>query len=340
MLFFTSRRRVGCLGKLPVAPDFDLESRIGGGAEEALSAWLRAIPGPEPGGTVRKEEDTTGRNGFAFILFDPRMKDAIAGRLWPSRDSAGRTFPFALYAALDGKARRESILKTLNRSIELWRRLDGLARAGGRYWADPESANSTDLHSIRKALKEFRIDADRDLRISSETADLSAKARSLELWSFLESLHPGETGRRFPETFARFAKFARNFDGTDHPAVGLRVSAGEGEPIDLQTAFWLGWLEALIGRPAPRPEVFIAPYGEGGSMAGGSLWILYRGLLPQDGEVILGSRRSHEFLFDLAEMDSVHPEETAADPGLLEKLKALKTAGELFEQARGSFPAK
>src|SRR5262245_42373853 len=101
MWFLSTRRPVGCLGKVPFTPDYDPESRLGGEAEAALGQWLYAVSSVEP--RAGHSPGQGPADGYAFLLWNAGRRGAIAGRLWPSADSAGRRFPLAVYVALGRK---------------------------------------------------------------------------------------------------------------------------------------------------------------------------------------------------------------------------------------------
>src|SRR6266540_4515783 len=113
MWFLSTRRPVGCLGKVPFSPDYDLETRIGGEAERALGEWLHAMPKPvlEAGHSSRAGP----AEGYAFLLREPGRRRAIAGRLWPSSDFAGRSFPLAVYIGLGRKEFQGGLCATVER---------------------------------------------------------------------------------------------------------------------------------------------------------------------------------------------------------------------------------
>jgi len=169
MLFFSTRQKVGCLGKVPLASDFSLEVRLGGAPEEALSGWLHSIPKPEPGTETRAAfaalqaggDPPDGRlpaaeesGGFGFILLDSRGRAGITGRLWPSRDAAGRPFPFALYIGLDRKALRSELMPLLGRAQSAWKALDSLSSSTGRSWLERGGWSPDDAANAVRALKE------------------------------------------------------------------------------------------------------------------------------------------------------------------------------------------
>jgi len=288
MFLFSSRKRVGCLGKLPLAADFSLETRLGGAAEAALDDWLRTIPRAEgAGGEVPPEAAAGSRSARAFVILDGRGRSGIAGLLRPSMDAAGRKFPFSLHIPVGGTALAEGLPGLLPRIAGVWEALADL---------DGNLAAAASLDAARKALRATRI----ALGPAPGRGSFAGQVRGIPLPPFLEALLPGG-GSRGPgaaDLVRRFARYAGRFDGDAVPAVALRAPFTDRFPAHLQLGFWLEWLAAISGRHAPPPAAVFVPAGRWGHDPRG-LWILHRNLIPQDGEPLLGRGRGHEFLLDL-----------------------------------------
>ena len=315
MWFLSPRRPVGCLGKVPFSPDYDLEARLGGGAEAALGEWLHCIPPPES--APRPSE------GFAFLLRDPSRRGAIAGRLWPSADSAGRAFPFAVYLGLGRKELQGGTGAAVERLEPAWKALEFLASDGGRYWPEIRGTSPVDLAAARDRLRKAQIPLG-EWR-PSLPADLVRRMRELEAWPFLSSLFPGDTAARSAAAFLRLARFLRNLDGVEQPRFALVAPYGPGLAQALQVTFWMEWINGGRDGAPLFPEAIFLPRG-----SCGGLWLVFRDLLPQDGGPLLYGLPPHQYVFDLTGRSPPGEEDAAAETRLGEKICGARTAGDLL----------
>lgn len=328
---FTSRPEVGCLGKLPCAADFSVQQPLGLPAEETLASWLHLIPGA--GGSIEraapgvnleaKIEARTGTSspGFDFLAAEPEGRGAIAGRLWPSSDSAGRSFPFALYRGIQRRDLKPDLAAMLPRLSSVWNALDGLARQGDRPWTD----GGADIATVRAAIRGAKADL-----AEPEAARGDARGfREREPWPILAAIFPQRGPAEIAAALVRFGRFLDNLAAPEHPAVALRVPRSEELSASEQALFWAAWMETRLGRPAPLPRLFIQGRGE---EAAKGFWFLYRAPLVQDAEVLFHGRATHEYICDLAQGGCAT--DSAPDPTpLSERLAALRSCGELFDAA-------
>ncbi len=324
MWFSSSRRRVGCLGKLPLAADFSLEARMGIKAEDTLSGWLHVIPKPEA--STGHQGGGKENGGFGFFLLDSRRRTGITGRIWPSSDTAGRRFPFAIYIALDRKALKSDSAALYGRVKPAWDDLEKIVNSSGYPWFEMREWTPADASSAASLLKEAKV----SLYDNPEgQKDPLHQANEMELWPFLEALFPGDSRLETARAMMRFGRFLKNFQGGGSPAVALRVPFSESHPPEAQVAFWAAWMSAALGKPAPLPEALFVPRG-GESLTAG-LWFLYRELLPQDGEVLFYRRQSHEYLFDLVATGKKEEDDSIDVQKLAEKLDQVVNVNELYD---------
>ncbi len=100
MALFRSARskptRLGCFGKLPTYGDF-ISLHQDSPDAHALAEWLQAaVPTLPSGGR------TSGDQCLCFVYNPDGVKRSLVGVLWPSTDSAGRSFPFAIFVSVPG----------------------------------------------------------------------------------------------------------------------------------------------------------------------------------------------------------------------------------------------
>ncbi len=346
---FISRPEVGCLGKLPCAADFSVQQPLGLPAEETFASWLHLIPGAggsteraAPGeNTAAKTAEKTGEkteaktgegsSGFDFLATEPEGRGAIAGRLWPSSDSAGRAFPFALYRGIQRRDLKPDLAAMLPRLATVWDALDGLARQSGRPWTE----GGADIAAVRAAIRGAKA-----ALAEPEAARGDARGfREREPWPILAAIFPQRGPAEIAAALVRFGRFLDNFAAPERAAVALRVPRSAELSASEQVLFWAAWMEARLGRPAPLPRLYLQGHGlqghglQGrGEEAAKGLWFLYRAPLVQDAEVLFHGRATHEYICDLAQAGCAT--DSALDPSQLpERLAAFRTCGELFDAA-------
>ncbi len=313
---FSSRPEVGCLGKLPCAADFSVQQPLGVPAEETLSPWLHAIAG----GGGQSASSPGSSPGFDFLAMEPGGRGGIAGRLWPSADSAGRSFPFALYKSFHRRDLKPDLAALLPRLPPLWGALDGLVEAGGRSWID----GGADIGAVRAAIRGAKVSLP-----EPDGARAYAKGlRDREPWPILAAIFAGKGAAEIAAALIRFGRFIENL-AAEQPAVALRVPMSPAMSASEQSLFWAAWMEARLGRPVPLPRLFVQERWLRGRLAEAAkgIWFIYRAPLAQDAEVLFHGRATHEYLCDLAQGGS----EPAADDGAFaERLRSFRTCGELF----------
>ncbi len=343
MWFLSTRRPVGCLGKVPFSPDYDLEARLGGEAEEALGEWLHAIPKPVPGAGHFPQSGPA--EGYAFLLREAGRRRAIAGRLWPSSDSAGRSFPFAVYIGLGRKELQGGLGATVERLEPAWKALEFMASDGGQYWTEIRHSSTMGLAGARDRLLKAKIPHGE--WIPSLPGDIGRRTRELGLGPFLSTLFPGDTPARSGATFLSLARFLRNLDGVEKPRFAILAPFGQGLPEVLQLTFWIEWInrrrrtEPALMTTVLDDHFWIEPISKiGGTLLpeavflprgpGGCLLLVFRDLMPQDGEPLLYGRPPHEYLLDLTGRIPAAEQDLAVQLRLGERLLALKTVGDLL----------
>ena len=161
------------LGKLPNHADFVREA-CPGAAADAFDAWLLAAAAPRARATP---EPTFGRDGVSFCFCVPSTERALLGVLSPSRDSAGRAFPVAVF-------REFALEHWRSEPAELLCRSQGFLAASHTLL---QTLPELDRAGWRRRLGELPSPAD---------ADSNDRAGQTQIGAFLRSMFAGDP----PET--------------------------------------------------------------------------------------------------------------------------------------------
>src|SRR6187455_2395516 len=118
-IFSSSRAapaKIGCFGKLPSYGDF-LSLNAEGPEAQALAAWLQS------GVSVLSTSAVAADQTVTFVWRPEGARRTLVGALWPSADSAGRRFPFALFAAYPDDHLSQHGARRLIAAEPTWRRV-------------------------------------------------------------------------------------------------------------------------------------------------------------------------------------------------------------------------
>lgn len=221
-----------CFGKLPLHGDFirhqaspellelDRWIQAGVGVARARPDWATSWPATPP---------------LRFLRHAPGAR-LLAGVMVPSRDSAGRDYPFTVACALDGKElRRQPELAALA-CEPFFAAAEELAR---RQW--PAGATYRD---VQAALE--RLAGDLDLRAAER------RLAQVQAETTLQRLLSEELGAWDERRFLLLGNSASLLGPRSKPRFALALPAG-GEPA--RTALWLALVTALRGGAAQFPPL-------------------------------------------------------------------------------------
>ena len=227
----------GCFGKIPLFADF---VRHGPPAQELqpLDQWLQeGIYGVRQGLGASWEVAFEAAPPRRFLYYCRSTNRALGGVVVASRDTAGRRFPFLIYAAQETRPLRSemSLLPVLlggfmDRALELATAdLQGLDLKA--YLARLEGlAFQADLDGARRRFQEYL-----------------AKETNRSFWTAL--LGPPTDPQAVAAKYALLQNLADTVGGGAIPRYALRFPCGAG---DLGLAFWMelcGRLERRLGPP-------------------------------------------------------------------------------------------
>ncbi len=211
--------------------------------------------------------------GARVVLQWPDSRECVVANIWDSRDSLGRSFPFAFFVVCPGEwlgkdwAQRWVMCATIHKQLdEAHTRLGALGMGGDFYNVYRQQAiiaNAADL--------EQQVEA---LRRKAQALDLAEWFAAAEL--------PGQSAGPWFAGVARRAGQWRS-GAALLAELGVSVPLAAGFSAEAQGVLWLDWLAALAG-PAARPPSLIGP---GADAAGAArLHVIFRPPLPGDFQLL------------------------------------------------------
>ncbi len=295
-------------GKLPFYAEYR-RLDLAPGAPTAFSRWLddgrlawaRALAGGALGAT----------SGMRLALHPPGQKEWIVARVWDSRDSLGRVFPFTFFVVAPLESHAEQPLQlfvaanALLHDIERYHAEIGRLSAGGDFYAA----------FGKQVLPPPPAD------VSARADRLVHQAATLTWGDWVDA-----TGWPFPVAEAWFATLRRRADAwraaptaLDEAAVAFPLIRGVA--VDEQVTFWLTYLTRLTKR-----ELMLLWSADAHGPAGGRLFVLTRKLINEDFQLLTSDAEKYPLVDDLTPAVTASNPAAACDPDAAPPATALATA--------------
>lgn len=285
-------------GKLPFYAEYR-RMEVSPGTPTLFSQWLDA------GRLAWARSATAGGKGALrgsrLLIQLPDTKESIVARLWDSRDSLGRVFPFAFFIVCPPEAlgaepvaRWTAALSVCECFERFHAELGQLARGGNFYKV------------YGKRAIPIRPDdaAERTERLRRAAAAVSGRD-----WFKAISLDGEIDAGRW---FSALAHRARRWQAK--PALladqALRCPLAQGIAYEAQAALWLEWIGRFGKKAARMPAIIVPAAGDAGPA---SLHLIARNLLPDDYQVMTTDDRTYGYVDDLAGAQQ-HADDAPVDP--------------------------
>ncbi len=253
----TAPPTAGCFGKLPTAGDY-VSHGTDGREIESLMAWLEGAASGLRSRTVSETQVVR------YLWPDEAGRGALVGALWPSRDKAGRRFPFTTFTRLPQEV---------------------LAAAGGL------------LPLIAEPLWRHLVDAGSRVRAAEPGPDqfavlreppppepaTPAEAESLLRSGGVASLDDGYAAGRLALEAHAFLRYCAALRAEDPlPPFALRLRLSSASDLAAEAATWLRILEARLDRPCPPLTLFLRMDPMDGPLGGAAAFLFARDMAGAD----------------------------------------------------------
>jgi type VI secretion system ImpM family protein len=313
-----SGARVGCYGKLPVAPDF-IAHPAGGPGVVVFTRWL------EEAVTLSRDrlgDEWPGLFGslptHCFVFRAPPGGTLLLGAMFPGRDASGRSFPFCVFVTLE-----DSVFGALGGNINSFRSF--LEGAGALRQGEPNTLE--DLH--------FAVDRlDPLLPAGPARAQNDDPLRDWTVADLDESLEgPGSkgTGRRIVRNLFELAPRYR-VSPERIPSLGLRfpLPADNGSAHSV-TSLWMDLCSTALGPNLTPPTCF---WTAGGGLSHPALADIYATVpVPARFILILDPSKESDWLYPLGNGDAA-PFPSEGKPEVAAALEAASRPDVLLSDLR------
>ena len=272
-------------GKLPMYAEYR-RLEVAPGAPTAFTQWmdegrLAWVRSPA--------KSTTGVTRASRLLIGlPGTKEAVVASVWESRDSLGRTFPFAFFIVCPREVLGRDAIEHWAAAIDVYHAFDHLYAqlhalgSGGDFYRFYQghtiALRPEDLAERTRALRDqaAQIAAERWLKALTLDGDVTPA-----MWS-AGVLQRARRWRAQPASLADAA---------------VSCPLARGFPYDHQIVVWLEWFSGLCEKTGKTPWL-IAPTGTERSAP--SLSLVMRDLLPDDYQLLTSDDRSYSFVEHLS----------------------------------------
>lgn len=308
---------MSCFGKLRVDPEY-IESRSAGESGGEIPEWLQAGR-RHAGDAAGPPQGAAGAIRLAWPV--KRRQAIIASVLWPSADSKGRWFPFALLAEVPARHVEFKSLPECALALEpVWEGLEAIGVQPGSLCPGKEAP---ELRGILQAVGEARITYEGAAPGRLEL--LQEQLRTIPACAFLEKLLGESFRSRFPQVVWTLLR------RVDSPGLALRLPSSSGldafpsaappQGGTLEAVFWLLVLERLCqGSIREMPALAIPAAADNKS----GICILFRDFIPQDLPLLMGIPQAAAYMADFC--GSKLPSDAAEESGHQDFVRELASA--------------
>jgi hypothetical protein len=227
--------------------------------------------------------------GARAVLQWPDSRECVVANVWDSRDSLGRTFPFAFFVVCPGEwlgkdwAQRWVTCAAIHAQLdEAHARLGALGMGGDFYRVYRQQAILANVADLEQRVEALRREAD---------------GFDLVKW-FAAAELAGQSGGPWFAGLARRAGQWRS-GAAVLGELGVSVPLAAGFSPEAQGVLWLDWLAALAG-PAARPPSLIGPGADAAAAAAGRLHVIFRPPLPGDFQLLTEDAAGYGYVDHLA----------------------------------------
>lgn len=230
----TVARQVGCLGKLPVQPEY-IKHNVAHREVRALDQWLQHGVGlaARSGGHGGAEPGNWIYHGVLAATDDERP---ILFSMRPSRDQSGRHYPFVIFE-LPGARERDASAGML-------------PLCSGAFYSGAESVMAQPWNREPLSTVQAWVDA------IGEAPRVPARAGLGDLGAqrLIEQLYPDTDPERRVPHLRRTVECLRQVERRTAPRVhwGLRLPLAASEPA-IAISWWVRLAESVLGRGSWRP---------------------------------------------------------------------------------------
>jgi hypothetical protein len=284
-------------GKLPFYAEYR-RLDLSPGTATAFSRWLDegrlawvSSPSRDPNGATRAAR-------MVLTLSDPR--ELVVASVWDSRDSLGRSFPFAFFVLCSPDALGSGVL-------ERW--------ASACAIHDQFQELFAELHRIGKGGDFYKLYQKRGVRlrpddVSQRVDAMSRAARSIDSSAWCQAMGL-EQETSPPEWFAGLLRRSQRWTHDAQPIDDLALSCplSSACPYSAQIPLWLTWIEGLIQRHGRLPQL-LAPTDDVDPPA--AVHVIFRDLLPDDYQLLTTDEPSYAYVDHLRRVPLASGERGAA----------------------------
>jgi type VI secretion system ImpM family protein len=259
--------RLSCFGKLPTYGDF-LSVNVDGADAEAFVSWLQAGVAAIPTAL------TPATDQFLHFVWSPAgSKQALFGVIWPSADSAGRKFPFALFVGVPSAASSRHGVRRLVAAETAWRRLHEI-RA--------QATASSKLADQYAVLQQAWVPEPPDVRDVNRAFVERAQA----------PIYRPEDGPPLGLHMKDLVHYAESLGGARQlPDFALRMKLHGAVDPDVEASTWMQILADRLG----VSDVGLAAFLRMSRAEGQSIVLFQRGLQPSDLPFLLAPHDGYRF---------------------------------------------